>query len=141
MKTGIILSMLFGTMLFNVTLSKGQCNTDEYISNTVASLSAGYNFLKSYKIDGEPDLEKIEFSYVLTKGTQYMLMLKDKNSQPGTVITLFDSKRNKVASSKIGGSVVSAIAFPCNATGIYYIQYTFEPGSVRCAGSTLAFKR
>ncbi|MEQ9413868.1 MAG: hypothetical protein RIF39_08555 [Cyclobacteriaceae bacterium] len=44
-------------------------------------------------------------------------------------------------SNKISGSIASAIAFPCNATGIYYLQYTFEPGATRCGGSTLGFKR
>jgi hypothetical protein len=53
---------------------------------------------------------------------------------------LFDSNRNKVASSKINGQLVSAIAYPCNATGIYYIQYTFDGGG-KCGGSALGFKR
>ena len=56
-------------------------------------------------------------------------------------MTLLDAKRNKVATNKIGGGIASAISFPCNATGIYYIQYTFEQGSARCAGSALGFKR
>ncbi|MEQ8363247.1 MAG: hypothetical protein RH948_10290 [Cyclobacteriaceae bacterium] len=42
-------------------------------------------------------------------------------------------------SNKISGSIASAIAFPCNATGIYYLQYTFEPGATRCGGSVLGF--
>jgi hypothetical protein len=118
-----------------------QCNNEEFVTASVSALAPGFSLLKSYKINGEKDLEKVEFSYVLTKGTQYMLNLKDKNPNPSTVVTLYDSKRNKVASNKISGAIAGAIAFSCGATGIYYITYTFEPGSERCAGSTLGFQR
>jgi hypothetical protein len=116
-----------------------QCNNEELVNASVSGMMPGYCLLKSYKINGEKDLEKVEFSYVLTKGTQYMLNLKDGNQS--TVVTLYDAKRNKVASNKISGTVAPAIAFSCGSTGIYYITYTFESASDRCAGSTLGFKR
>ncbi|MFO0507249.1 MAG: hypothetical protein ACK5YS_00070, partial [bacterium] len=59
----------------------------------------------------------------------------------GIIVTLYDSERNKVASSKINGQFISAIAYPCNATGIYYIQYTFDGSLGKCGGSALGFKR
>ncbi|GAB1446754.1 MAG: hypothetical protein KF860_17455 [Cyclobacteriaceae bacterium] len=127
--------------LFVANLSVAQCNSEELVNSSVSTIPNGYNFLKSYKIDGEPDLEKIEFSYVLTRGTSYILTIKDRNNSIGTVVTLFDTQRNKIASNKIGNKMVSALSFPCNATGIYYIQYTFDPGSNRCGGAALGFKR
>lgn len=133
------LILLAGLSLVN--LSFAQCNSEELVNSSVSTIPAGYNFLKSYKIEGEPDLEKIEFSYVLTKGTSYILTLKDRNNSIGTVVTLFDTQRNKIASNKIGNQMVSALSFPCNATGIYYLQYTFDPGSNRCGGAALGFKR
>lgn len=119
----------------------GQCAAEKYTNECVASLPEGFNFLKSYQINGEPDLEKVEYSYVFTKGTQYALKLCDANSKGGLVATIVDAKRNKIASNKIKDQVVSAIAFPCNATGIYYIQFTFESMAARCGGSALSFKR
>lgn len=127
--------------LFAANLSIAQCNSEELVNSSVSTIPSGYNFLKSYKIEGEPDLEKIEFSYVLTRGTSYILTLKDRNQSMGTIVTLFDTQRNKIASNKIGRETVSALSFPCNATGIYYIQYTFDPGSNRCGGAALGFKR
>lgn len=138
MKTLSITSLLI--ILFAST-SLAQCNNEELVSASVTSLLPGYCLLKSYKINGEKDLEKVEFSYVLTKGTQYMLNLKDRSAAPSTVVTLYDAKRNKVATNKVSGAVAPAIAFSCGATGIYYITYTFETASERCAGSTLGFKR
>ncbi|MCB0489007.1 MAG: hypothetical protein R2820_15760 [Cyclobacteriaceae bacterium] len=128
-------------LTISVQVANAQCNPDELVNSSVTGLPGGYNFLKSYKIDGEPDLEKIEFSYVLTRGTSYILTLRDRNKDLGTVVTLFDSQRNKVATNKIGSQLASALSFPCNATGIYYIQYTFDPGYMRCGGAALGFKR
>jgi hypothetical protein len=137
MKTLSIITLL---LVAASTASFAQCNNDDLVNASVAGLAPGYCFLKSYKINGENDLEKVEFSYVLTRGTEYVLNLKEKNAA-STVVTLYDAKRNKIASNKISGSLASAIAFSCGATGIYYITYTFESVTDRCAGSTLGFKR
>ncbi len=121
----------------------GQCNSDNFSNACIPKLAGGFNFLKSYKIDGEGgSKDKVEYSYVFTKGTQYMINIcANGQATDGIVVTLFDSARNKVASSKINGQFISAIAYPCNATGIYYIQYTFDGSSSRCGGSALGFKR
>ncbi len=141
MNTYIKSSILFAVIIFAAHAGRAQCNSVELINASVSTIPAGYNFLKSYKLEGEPDLEKIEFSYVLTKGSNYILTLMDRNKSIGTVVTLYDNQRNKIASNKIGSDKVSALAFPCNATGIYYIQYTFDPGATRCGGAALGFKR
>lgn len=131
----------FLILIINFQPGFSQCNTDELCNTCISKLAPGYSFLKTYKINGEPDLSKVEYSYVFTKGTQYMLTLCEQTNANAITMSVFDSKRNKVASNKINGSVVAAIAFPCNATGIYYIQYTFEGTNTRCGGSGLGFKR
>ena len=121
----------------------GQCDSETFSNACIPKLAAGFNFLKSYKIDGEGGAkDKIEYSYVFTKGTQYMINLC-ANGTPtdGLVVSLFDANRNKVATSKVNGEFVTAIAYPCNATGIYYIQYTFDGSANKCGGSALGFKR
>ncbi len=121
----------------------GQCDADNFSNACIPKLSGGFNFLKSYKIDGEGGAkDKIEYSYVFTKGTQYMINLcAGGETADGIVVSLFDAQRNRVASSKVNGQFISAIAFPCNATGIYYIQYTFDGSTTHCGGSALGFKR
>lgn len=122
---------------------EGQCDPETFSSACVQKLATGFNFLKSYKIDGEGgSKEKVEYSYVFTKGTQYMINIcSGGETTDGIVVSLFDATRNKVATSKIDGQVASAIAYPCNATGIYYIQYTFDRSAAHCGGSSLGFKR
>jgi len=119
----------------------GQCNAESFSTQCIPKLGAGYNFLKSYKIQkGAKDY--VEYSYVFTKGAQYMINIcTTGQGTDGIVINLFDSNRNKVATSKVNGQFISAIAYPCNATGIYYIQYAFDGSTNYCGGSALGFKR
>jgi len=144
MKKKIIISALFVLIVgFSSPRLVGQCNSDSFATTCIPKLAAGFNFLKSYKVDGEGgSKDKVEYSYVFTKGTQYMINIcANGAATDGIVVTLFDSGRNKVATSKINGQFISAIAYPCNATGIYYIQYTFDSSTSHCGGSALGFKR
>jgi hypothetical protein len=122
--------------------SSAQCNADALSSECIPKLQTGFNFLKSYKIE-KGGKDYVEYSYVFTKGTQYMINICTGTAQgtDGIVVSLYDSNRNKVASSKINGQFISAIAYPCNTTGIYYIQYTFDGSAKYCGGSALGFKR
>jgi hypothetical protein len=102
----------------------GQCNSDALSSQCIPKLAEGFNFLKSYKIE-KGGKDYVEYSYVFTKGTQYMINIcSPGTATDGIVVSLFDSNRNKVASSKINGQFISAIAYPCNTTGIYYILHS-----------------
>jgi hypothetical protein len=118
-----------------------QCNSESLSTQCIPKLATGFNFLKSYKIEkGGKDF--VEYSYVFTKGTQYMINIcAGGTNTDGIVVSLFDSNRNKVASSKVNGQFISAIAYPCATTGIYYIQYTFDGSTSYCGGSALGFKR
>lgn len=119
-----------------------QCNPDNFANACIPKLASGFNFLKSYKVDGDGGKDKVEYSYVFTKGTQYMINLcANGDATDGIVVSLFDSGRNKVITNKIGGQFVSAISYSCGATGIYYIQYTFDGSANKCGGSALGFKR
>lgn len=135
--------LIWSIFLLNANPASGQCNSENLSNDCIPKLASGFNFLKSYKIDGAGGAkDKVEYSYVFTKGTQYMINIcAPTPPTDGIVVTLFDSQRNKVATSKINGQFIAAIAFPCNATGIYYIQYTFDQPTTYCGGSALGFKR
>jgi hypothetical protein len=118
-----------------------QCNAESLSTACIPKLSTGFNFLKSYKIE-KGGKEFVEYSYVFTKGTQYMINIcAGGAATDGIVVSLFDSNRNKVASSKYNGQFLTAMTYPCNTTGIYYIQYTFDGSTGYCGGSALGFKR
>ncbi len=138
----IVFVILFSSFFFlGASDFVDQCNSDKLANDCIPKLSAGFNFLKSYKVDGATK-DKVEYSYVFMKGTQYMINLcANGSATDGVVVSILDKDRNKVASSKINGQSVSAINYPCNASGIYYIQYTFDDPSSHCGGSALGFKR
>jgi hypothetical protein len=143
MKRIIVSAALVLVAAFLFSDVAAQCDSEGYGNACIPKLAAGFNFLKSYKVDSEGGAkDKVEYSYVFTKGTQYMINLCAAGSATdGLVVSLYDAKRNKVATSKVNGEFVSAIAYPCNATGIYYIQYTFDGPGAKCGGSALGFKR
>lgn len=143
MKKRIVFAIMFVAAGLVSSELVSQCDSENFSNACIPKLASGFNFLKSYKIDSEGGVkEKIEYSYVFTKGTQYMINLCASGAATdGLVVSLFDSNRNKVATSKVNGELISAIAYPCNATGIYYIQYTFDGTSNKCGGSALGFKR
>jgi hypothetical protein len=143
MKKIVYIFILAGFLMVMNQASVAQCNPETLTENCIPKLADGFNYLKSYKINGANGTkDKIEYSYVFTKGTQYMINLCAMGEQTdGIVVNLFDSNRNKVVSSKIDGQFISAIVYPCNNTGIYYIQYTFDNSTNYCGGSALGFKR
>lgn len=139
----IVLALVFiSSLAVNPNVPPDQnCDSDNLANSCIPKLATGFNFLKSYKVDGLAK-DKVEYSYVFTKGTQYMINLcANGTTTDGIVVSIFDKERNKVATSKINGQFITAIAYPCNATGIYYIQYTFDEPSAHCGGSALGFKR
>ena len=132
---------LVAIFIVNALDALAQCNSEALSNQCIPKLVSGFNFLKSYKIE-KGGKEFVEYSYVFTKGTQYMINICAEGAETdGIVVSLFDSNRNKVATSKVNGQFISAIAYPCNTTGIYYIQYSFDGSTKYCGGSALGFKR
>lgn len=141
MKAAFIFTLAIS--LFSGSSAEAQCNPEKLNSRCIPRLSSGFNFIKSYEIDGSGGAKgKIEYSYPFAKGTQYLINIctPDRGTD-GIVVSLYDSKRNKVASSKIENKFISSLDYQCNSSGIYYIQYTFDGSKSYCGGSALAFKR
>ncbi len=143
MKFRSINALLIALSLWTSCSVLGQCNADNLSSDCTLKLSDGFNFLKSYHLDSKADeRDTIEFSYVLTKGSQYMINVCAQEERGNKIImTLLDGARNRLATSKVNGQIVSVISYPCNATGIYYIQYSFDGRGKQCGVSALGFKR
>jgi hypothetical protein len=120
-----------------------QCDAANKAANCAPSPDSGYTLIKSFEVDGKGGTKtKIEYSYVFTKGTKYLVnVCGGIDTVDGVIVTIYDKYRNKVASNLVSGQIVKAIAYPCSATGIYYITYTFQESKDYCGGSTIGFKR
>ncbi|MGB3584941.1 MAG: hypothetical protein WBA23_00305 [Tunicatimonas sp.] len=137
-----VLSIVLGLFL-NVSLANAQCDPSVHTEACIPQLADGFNFVKSYEVNGEGGTkEKVEYSYVFAKGTQYFLNICAAGDQTdGIIVSLYDSNRKKVGTSFANGNFNKGIIYPCNATGIYYITFTFDGSQNHCGGAVLGFKR
>lgn len=143
MKKIIITLSLLALIVIVSPESISQCDAERYTEMCIPKLMDGFNFVKSYKVNGEAGNKgKIEYSYVFAKGTQYYINLcNDGTETDGMIVNIYDSNRKQVATSFANGNFYPGIIYPCNATGIYYITYTFKDSQNHCGGSVLGFKR
>lgn len=144
MKQCTVFLMLLYTQLLVFNVAQAQCNPDAFVEEGLGFLkSKNFNFLKSYKIDGQGGMSKeIEFSYVFSTGTSYLIFVNNgrKNAE-GIVITVEDADRQQIAKSFVGDTYVPAVQIVCNRTGIYYIRFSLLDRKNDCASAVLGFKR
>lgn len=135
----IISSLVMLMVLSSIIASNGQCNTDPLIQKCSGKLG-DFTFLKVYKIDKAKIAESVEYSYVFSGNTSYILSLcDDKGTDSAVEVSLFDSNRKLVSTNKLNGKVYPAITYNCKTTGIYYMTYSISDAS--CGVSVLGFKK
>jgi hypothetical protein len=130
-------------LFIRADITVAQCNAEELANGCIPKLQDGFTFLKTFKVDGQGGAKtKVEYSYVFSKDTQYFLNICNPgNDTDGIVVTMYDSKRQMVSTNFANGKYYSGLVYPCNATGIYYITFTFQNSASHCGGSVLGFKR
>lgn len=132
----LLISSIF--IIIGVAFANAQCNTDPLIQKCSGKLG-DFTFLKVYKID-KPAGEQIEYSYVFSGNTSYMISLcDDKGSDTNIEVSLYDSNRKLVSTNKLNGKVYPAITYNCKSTGIYYMTYVILDQG--CGVSVLGFKK
>ncbi len=138
-----LLSITIAVFAISIGASNAQCAADEQANACISKLQDGFTFLKTFKVDGQGGAKaKIEYSYVFSKDTQYYLNICNNGTDTdGIIVTMYDSKRQVVSSNYNKGKFYPGLIYPCNATGIYYITFTFEESQNFCGGSVLGFKR
>lgn len=143
MKKVFVTFSFFALFFLAGNVAQGQCGASDLADNCIAQLGDGFNFVKSFPIDGEAGgKSKIEYSYVFAKGTEYSINIcTDGEAPDGIVVSLYDSNRRKLTTNAANGKVFKGLRYNCNSTGIYYITYTFDGSQQHCGGSVLGFKR
>jgi hypothetical protein len=136
---------VFAVLSLIPSVASAQCDAAGFIDNCNSKLVSGYSFLKSFSIDPAKagNGGKVEYSYVFSKDTSYLITLCGKDGDAKKlVVTLFDSNRKELGSNldKGSGAFFPAFGYKCSATGIYYLSYSYQGGG-DCSGSVLGFKR
>ena len=130
-------------LLVGIGNSYAQCSPDQYTNQCIPKMGEGFNFLKAYRLDGKSgSVPEFQYSHLFTKGNQYMINLCASGEQTdGLVVTLYDSRKQQIATSFVDGKYIKGLIFPCKATGIYYISYTYKDSDNYCGGSVMGFKK
>ncbi|MCG8309208.1 MAG: hypothetical protein MI975_17580 [Cytophagales bacterium] len=138
-----ILGISLIALVFSAGFANAQCASEVQANACISKLQDGFTFLKTFKVDGQGGAKsKVEYSYVFSKDTQYFLNIcNDGTATDGIVVTMYDSKRQMVSTNFNNGKFYPGLVYPCNATGIYYITFTFQDSQNYCGGSVLGFKR
>jgi len=121
------------------------CDAMKYKQQCVSQLAAGYTFIKSYLLDDtklNAATGEIEYSFVFSKGTVYMLTMSDNQGNPKNIeIKLYDPNHKLIVSNLDAKSgSYFPISYPCSATGIHYMTFKINDAT-KCGLSVLGFKR
>ena len=142
MKNSGILSGIIVLVIFGTIQGKAQCTSSEFSQKCITKVQDGYTFLKSFEINPEKmSRDKIEYSYVFSKDTNYFLNVCSEADDNGIIVTIYDANRKVASTNYVNNKFFPAIVFSCKSTGIYYISYTFNKTPGECGGSVLAFHR
>ncbi len=123
--------------------SFGQCDTDMFLDQCASGLGT-YNYIKSFSVNVSRKKVTPEYSYVFSKGSTYMLIVCDQNVIGGKmVVNLYDRNHKFIASTydEKNNKHYSDLLYPCEATGVYYIQTTFEGSKGGCGMCILGFNK
>ena len=136
-------ALLFFGFTLSLGTSYGQCDPKVFTSKCVTEVKDGFTFLKSFDVDGRNgSREKVEYSYVFSKDTQYYLNIcAEGENTDGIIVTIYDAKRRVASTNLANEKIFPGIIFACKSTGIYYITFTFDNSETYCGGSVLAFKK
>jgi hypothetical protein len=113
-----------------------QCPPEDLVKKCSGKLG-DYMFLKSFKI--EKATEDVEYSYVFTTNTSYLISLGNNTGDGNIEVNVYDSARKLVMSNKLKDKVYPTITYTCKTTGIYYMSYKIKDGN--CGVSVVGFKK
>ncbi|MGZ3862962.1 MAG: hypothetical protein ACXVPN_11165 [Bacteroidia bacterium] len=118
------------------------CGSDAFIDKCAPSLG-DYTFIKTFNIQVDKADGKFEFSYVLSKGSNYRIVICDQNSEGNKmIVNFYDRNKKLIASNYLKNSkkFFPSLNYTCSATGVYYIEASFENGKSGCGANILGFK-
>ena len=136
-----ILILIVFYFLIPVQKLNAQCSPGSLSRQCIENLVEGAIYLKSFSIDGQDmTRDKIEYTTVLSKDTHYTLHIcSSGEGADGIVLTIYDAKRNAIASNREEFIIKSELKYTCTKTGIYYLAFTFYDSANRCGGCIMSF--
>ncbi|MCB0395013.1 MAG: hypothetical protein KDD36_00070 [Flavobacteriales bacterium] len=138
-KALIILLCGLAAIVLLPSSTNGTCDSKK-LNQQCAALMDNFSLVKFFNIT-DADVKK-EYAYMFNKSTTYLINICDENSGDARMIVNIYRGKQLIASSFSQKSKkhYSKIAFPCTATGIYHIKFSFDYGAATCGVVSLGFK-
>ncbi len=144
-KTFIYKTLVALFLVFSFSSASAQCDPNSFKANCKGQLATGFTYIKSYPLKESKINAKgeIEYSFVFSKGTIYMLTFANNEGDAKDIeITLFDPSRTKVTSNfDEANNQYFPMGYKCTATGVHYMTFKLKNGTAHCGLSILGFKR
>jgi len=135
-------SIFLGIYSFKPSAGKS-CDLDALFEANAASLQP-YTFIKKFDVQADKSGDKVVYSYVLSRDSEYKIMIVDLNeSGKKMIVDFYDRNKKLIASNYLKSSkkVFPAITYKCSATGVYYVEAYFEGEKNGCGINILGFKK
>lgn len=121
-----------------------QCGGDDFLDDCASSLGT-HTFIKAFNVETKSrKQEKVEYSYVFSKGSDYLIIVCDRKVEgKRMIVNLYDRNHQLIASSysKKTRKHYPDLVYPCQATGVYYMETTFEGLAESCGVIILGFNK
>lgn len=130
-------------LTFASGFTNAQCSSDAFMDNCSSALE-DFNFIKSFEFENPKGGAKNEYSYVFSKGSTYRIVVCDENiANEKMIVTLYDRNHKMIATNYLKSSkkVFPSLTYPCSATGVYYIEYSFQGNKAKCGINILGFSK
>lgn len=124
--------------------SYSQCTSDAFVDKCAEGLS-DYTYVKLYEVATTKKENVVNYSVIFNKDHEYLLIIcyDTKNTTKKMVVNLLDRNKKLIQSSYYEPKKlhVSKIAYKCAATGVYYLEASFEDNTESCGTVILGFKK
>ena len=137
-----VLLFLIIPMLGFKTSTKG--GDPEALLNKCAPSLEEFVFITTFKINSEKEGDKTNYSYVLSRGTNYKIVVCEQgNDGNKMVVNFYDRNKKLVASNYLKSSkkYFPSISYNCQVTGVYYVEAFFEGEKKGFGLNILGFKK
>lgn len=139
----ILALVVAGLGLTTINSANAQCSASEHKDKCVSGLADGFTFIKSYTLDGGKANAsgEIEYSFVFSKGTIYMLNTANNAGEPKNIVIKLYDPNHKLIATNVKGETYFPLGYQCQTTGVHYMTFSFKDTPDLCGLSVLGFKR
>ena len=140
--SNLVLALTASLLMCSFTTSNS-CDPEELLKKHAASLD-DYVFIKSFPIETAKTGDKAEYSYVLSRGINYRVVICDQGEEgKKMIVNLLDRNKKLIATNYLKSTkkFYPTLNYVCSATGVYYVEAFFEGDKKGCGLNILGFKK